>query len=100
VRPLNVDKLAYIEAALQVGAPLVSRQLISQISISNAFSNAEKAGSATSDLTRPRPLYHVYGLAVALFSMLIFSMLFRTHWYAQAGRYGILAQSAVSAQAR
>jgi len=87
-----------ITDGLQLGAPLIARQLIQQISAANAFHNAERDGSSTADLTRPRQLYHVCGLAVALFAMLFLAALFHVHWQAIAFRYGILLRSSVSGQ--
>ena len=82
--------------ALELASPLVSRQLIQQISIANAFHAAETAGQSTEDLARPRQLYHVCGLAVALFAVQALASLFYVHWQALAARYGVLLRSSVS----
>jgi predicted short-subunit dehydrogenase-like oxidoreductase (DUF2520 family) len=80
---------------LELASPLISRQLIKQISIANAFHNAETAGRSTTNLARPRQLYHVCGLAVALFFVQVMASLFYVHWHALADRYGVLVRSSV-----
>jgi ATP-binding cassette subfamily C (CFTR/MRP) protein 1 len=80
---------------LELASPLLSRQLIQQISIANAYHAAETAGQSTVELDRPRQLYHVCGLAVALFAVQMLSSLFYIHWQALAARYGVLVRSSV-----
>jgi hypothetical protein len=82
---------------LRVGMPLVSRQLIRQVSISHALQSAKAADLPTAELVQPKPLYHVAGLALALSFMILVEVMLHDHWTALSHEAGVMLRSAVSA---
>jgi hypothetical protein len=80
---------------LRAGTPLVSRQLIRQISISYASQSALAEGLPTENLEQPKPLYHVAGLALAIPIMVLTGVTLHNHWTARSYETGAMLRSAV-----
>lgn len=86
--------------SLRVTAPLISRLLIQQVQRANAVRQAEDSGSSTDDLTQPRPLYHLCGLALSLFFMDVVAGLLDYHFGLRANWTGYLLHGSVSVEYR
>ena len=83
-------------ATLQVTAPLVTRQIISQMELAYAVHQTEKAGGSTAGLPMPRSVGYGVGLAVALFVMQIAASLFNYQSQQRGATIGFSMRAAVS----
>ncbi|CAD6567059.1 MAG: hypothetical protein TREMPRED_003289 [Tremellales sp. Tagirdzhanova-0007] len=63
-------------STLQITAPLITRKIIEQLSLANAYHHASTSGASTADLTPPRSVGYGIGLAIALFAMNMTASLF------------------------
>jgi ATP-binding cassette subfamily C (CFTR/MRP) protein 1 len=93
--PLNSSNTT---AILQITAPLVTRKILTQLEVANAYDNATAAQQTF--LPRPKSVGYGIGLAFALFVMEMASSLFTYQGQQRGAVIGFSMRAAVSAALR
>ena len=83
-------------AVLQITAPLITRKIIEQLTLANAYHNAQKAGIPVTGLDPPRSVGYGIGLAFALLVMNLSSSLFNYQSEQRGAVIGFLLRASVS----